>query len=73
MKKIIVLLTILISFDYAHKHAEPDLLLTTVKYEIVKGVYVGIGYSVSVDSSFLNPNKIYSNTENISVGVSFIL
>ena len=71
MKNFMLCIGFLLSFDYCHKHAEPDLFLTTVKIETIKDIYLGIGYSASIDPNFLECNKFYSNIENFSVGITF--
>lgn len=70
MKNLLLALAIIVSCDYCHKHGESDVVNTMVKIEIIKDVYIGAGFTASIDSSVFAPNKIYSNPENISIGVA---
>lgn len=71
MKHLITLITIffLLSFDYLHRHGESDTVMTSLKYELIKDIYVGVGFSASVNPHIFS-GKFYTDVENFTVGVT---
>ena len=70
VKNLILAIGLILSCDYVHKDAEPDVVNTMVKIEVIENVYVGAGFTASIDSSIFSPNKVYSNPENVSIGIA---
>ncbi len=69
MKHFLLCIGFLLSLDYAHRHGEPDSLLTSIKYEVIKDIYIGVGFSVSVNPHIF-AGRWYTDVENASVGIT---
>ncbi len=61
----------LLSMDYLHMDAQPDAIICSIKYEILKNVFVGAGYAVLVQPNIFVPRPQYIvNNQSIMLGIS---
>lgn len=44
--------------------------MTSIKYEVFKDVYAGVGFSASVNPHIF-AGSFYSDVENVTIGVTF--